>query len=104
MKWNFTGFHNWEKGSGTLELLKAFDVFRAAETERLPRDVCEGCVCWREFGTCVQVQVEDWEEDAACRKNEEGYEDFGGHCICTRNCCPILFFDFIGVKLPVLEG
>lgn len=50
-------------GNGMLDMLKMFDVFRASESQILPRDMCEGCVC-----------------------------------------CPILFFDFIGIKLPDLKG
>lgn len=100
MKYDFTGFHNWPAASGQLDLLQAFDVFRACETRILPREVCEGCACWRLHGTCTQVQVEDWELDARMRSGGEykGYTD----CIVWRNCCPILFFDFIRLSLPEL--
>lgn len=105
MKYNFNGFHEWPAMSGQLDLLKSFDVFRASESQNLPRDVCEGCVCWREFGTCVQVHVDDWELDAQQRQawDGEGYKGIND-CLVARNCCPILFFDFIGVKLPELKG
>lgn len=106
MKWNFAGFENWPPGSGTLDLLHGFDVFRACESSNLPRDVCEGCVCWREFGTCAQVQVNDFEADARNRKQHAKF--WGGTlpdgCLVDRNCCPILFFDFIGRPLPVLDA
>lgn len=106
MKWNFLGMQNWAAASGVLNLLQGFDVFRAAESSRLPRAVCEGCVCWREFGTCVQVQVNDLERDAIVRKQ---HGDFWGGplpngCLVDRNCCPILFFDFIGRPMPVLAA
>lgn len=103
MKYNFLGFQNWPPMRGELDMLQAFDVFRASESKDLPRDMCEGCVCWREFGTCTQVQVEDWQKDALMRSGGR-YEDYpAGNCIVSRNCCPVLFFDFIGVKLPELE-
>lgn len=101
MRYNFLGFKNWPAMSGQIDLLKSFDVFLASDTQLLPRDLCEGCVCWREFSTCCQVQVEDWEEDAELRQSGD-YEGFNC-CIVWRNCCPILFFDFIGVKLPELN-
>jgi len=105
MKYNFLGFHNWPARSGQLDMLQAFDVFRASESSQLPRDVCAGCVCWREHGTCVQVQVDDWEEDALLRSgwDADAYKGITD-CLVCRNCCPILFFDFIGVKLPELEA
>jgi hypothetical protein len=103
MKYNFGGFKNWQPASGELDMLQGFDVFRASESQHIPRDVCEGCVCWRVWGTCVQVQVEDWEADAESERGE-GYEGIPkSHCLTWRNCCPILFFDFIGKKLPELE-
>jgi hypothetical protein len=103
MKYNFGGFKNWKPASGELDMLQGFDVFRASESQHIPRDVCEGCVCWRVWGTCVQVQVEDLEEDARIKQDEEGYEDIPkSECLVFRNCCPILFFDFIGKKLPEL--
>lgn len=101
MHWNFQGFNNWPAASGELSIREGFDVFRASDLECIPRDVCESCVCWREFGTCHMVQVEDWELD---RKNKAGC-GYEGIYFCTvhRNCCPILFFDFIGVKLTELQ-
>lgn len=93
MKYNFNGFHNWPAQSGEVPLDKALFVFEASDSEILPRDICEDCVCWRVYDTCLQVQVSDYEED-----RESNTVD---HCF--RNCCPILFFDFIGYKLPVLE-
>ena len=88
--------------SGDLDMLQSFDVFRASDSALLPRDICEGCVCWRVFSTCRLVQVEDWEADRLTRDGG-GYEGYT-ECILWRNCCPILFFDFIGVKLPVLKN
>ena len=102
MKWNFLGFQNWPPASGVLNLMEGFDVFRACESHNLPRDMCEGCVCWREFGTCVQVQVNDFEADAEMRHQNAGYDVIPG-CLVDRNCCPILFFDFIKCKLPALK-
>lgn len=103
MKYNFGGFKNWKPASGEIDMLQGFDVFRASESRNIPRDVCEGCVCWRVWGKCVQVQVEDYEADSQMKQNEYGYEEFKGQCLVYRNCCPILFFDFIGKKLPELE-
>ena len=102
MKYNFLGFKNWAPASGSLDMFQSFDVFRASESAKLPRSICEECICWRDFGTCVQVQVDDWEADQQQREGG-GYEDMSD-CLVSRNCCPILFFDFIGVKLPVLQG
>ena len=101
MKWNFLGFHNWPAAHGRLDEAKSATVFRAADSATLPRDMCEGCVCWREASTCRQVQVEDWEADAQTRGGG-GYETYPD-CIVWRNCCPILFFDHIGVPLPKLD-
>lgn len=100
MRYNFLGFYNWPAMSGQLDMFQSFDVFLASDSQLLPRDLCEGCVCWREYSTCRQVQVEDWEDDAVMRGGGgyKGYKD----CIAWRNCCPILFFDFIGIKLPEL--
>ena len=105
MKWNFNGFAEWEAASGTLSLLQGFDVFRACETSNLPRSMCDGCVCWREFGTCVQVQVNDFEADAEMRESHAAFYGvtLPSGCLIDRNCCPILFFDFIGRPLPVLN-
>jgi hypothetical protein len=102
MKYSFNGFHNWPKADGEMDMLQSFDVFRASLSQTIPRDVCESCVCWREYGTCVQVQVENWEADAQTDRGE-GYEGIPkSHCLTWCNCCPILFFDFIGIKLPEL--
>jgi hypothetical protein len=98
--YNFLGFYNWPPVNGQLTMLQGFDVFRASESSRLPRSMCESCVCWRMAGTCAQVQVEDFEADRQARSNG-GYEDVSG-CIVDANCCPILFFDFIGRPLPKL--
>lgn len=107
MKWNFNGFENWPASHGVLDLIHGFDVFRACESRNLPRDVCEGCVCWREFGSCTQVQVNDFEDDAIMRESHiaqfPGAEPLPVDCLVDRNCCPILFFDFIGRPLPVLD-
>lgn len=73
-------------------MLQYFDVFRASESRTLPRETCEGCVCWRELGTCRQVQVMNLHFTAV-----NGSETW-------TNCCPILFFDFIKVVLPKLEN
>jgi hypothetical protein len=104
MKYNFGGFKNWAPASGELDMLQGFDVFRASESKHIPRDVCEGCVCWRVWGRCVQVQVEDYELDEIMKSDErlEGY-DLKAECRTFKNCCPILFFDFIGKKLPELD-
>lgn len=91
MTWNFIEFEQWASASGCLSLLQAFDVFRASESAQLPRDICNDCICWRVFGTCRQVQV----------LNLQKTNKYSGECY--TNCCPILFFDFIGVKLPELE-
>jgi hypothetical protein len=101
VKWSFNGFREWPAGEGQLGLLEGFDVFAASDVAALGREFCEQCVCWRVFGTCVTVQVEDWEEDALTKQGG-GYEGVS-FCTVYRNCCPVLFFDFIGVKLPVLE-
>ena len=105
MKWNFLGFENWPPASGSLDILQGLDVFRATCSENIPRSMCEGCVCWREFGTCAQVQVNDFENDARMRRQHAAFR--GGTlpdgCLIDRNCCPILFFDFIGRPLPVLD-
>lgn len=104
MNWNFLGMENWPARRGTMDLLQSFDVFRATESAALPRATCEGCIVWRDRGCCAQVQVEDWEEDARCRESDpEGYKDIGADCLTFRNCCPILFFDYIGIPLPVLK-
>ena len=101
MKWNFLGFENWPAASGVLDMMQAFDVFRASLSTNLPRSMCEGCVCWRVFGTCCQVQVEDHEEDKAHRESYAHVAMPTG-CLAFANCCPILFFDFIGQPLPEL--
>jgi hypothetical protein len=101
MKYNFLGFQNWQPMSGTLDMLQGFEVFRASLSASIPRDMCEHCICWRLFGTCTQVQVEDYEGDALARGNG-GYEGMND-CVVFKNCCPVLFFDFIGVKLPILK-
>ena len=103
MNWNFLGMANWPAVSGTLDLLQSFDVFRAADTATLPRATCESCIVWRESGCCTQVQVEDWEADRQHRavENGKGYEGMTD-CLVSRNCCPILFFDFIKLQLPPL--
>lgn len=97
MKWNFLGFQNWPAANGELDLMQGFDVFRASLSSTLPRDTCEACVCWREYGTCNQVQVMDCEDTA---RSIESYGNL--NCAVWKNCCPILFFDFVGVKLPKL--
>lgn len=102
MKWKFNGMGNWPEMEGRLDMLQGFDVFRASDSSKLPRDVCEGCVVWRENGCCAQVQVDDWIEDAQ-HKRVGGYEGMEADCLVSRNCCPILFFDFIGATLPRLE-
>lgn len=89
MKYDFRGFHNWPARSGELTGQQAADVLRASLTLNLPRETCEGCVCWREHSTCLQVQVEHMEY-----KHGEAWH----------NCCPVLFFDFIGIPLPELKG
>ena len=105
MNWNFLGFHNWPAMNGTLTMLQGFDVFRASESSQLPRDICEQCVCWRVWGTCRQVQVDDYDMDRRMRESytPEELKELRNKCLCERNCCPILFFDFICIKLPVLE-
>lgn len=102
MKWYFNGFENWTPARGALTMMQGFDVFRASESSALPRDMCKGCVCWREFGTCTQVQVNDYEADAQMRRQHKGSELPTG-CMVERNCCPILFFSFIGHPLPILD-
>lgn len=72
-------------------MIQYFDVFRASESGGIPRETCEGCVCWRELGTCRQVQVLNLKTSSV-----HGTEAWA-------NCCPVLFFDFIGIKLPELE-
>jgi hypothetical protein len=102
MKWDFLGFHNWPACSGSLDLLQGFDVFRASLSQTLPREVCESCACWRLSSTCRLVQVDDWESDAADRSGDN-YKDFPkSECLSKQNCCPVLFFDFIGRTLPPL--
>lgn len=103
MKYDFTGFNNWPPASGELTLEQGFDVFRAADVETLPRDMCESCICWREHETCALVQVEDYESDREIKAETPRLYDGITECVCYRNCCPILFFDFLGVKLPKLE-
>lgn len=105
MKYEFNGFKNWKPRSGDLDLFQSVDVLRASLSSSLPRSMCEGCVCWREHGTCCQVQVEAWDLDAQHRQgwDADGYEGIED-CLVCHNCCPILFFDFIGVKLPELKG
>lgn len=102
MHWNFLGFHNWPAAHGVLTLEQSFDVFRASASAQLPRSVCEGCICWRLIGSCRQVQVDDHEED---RTHRETYaaDKLPSGCLCFINCCPILFFDFIGIALPSLN-
>lgn len=96
MTWDFIGFQNCPAVHGELDLMQGFDVFRASLSYTLPRDMCEDCVCWREYDTCKQVQVDDFE---STKLSIEWNPD----CTVQKNCCPILFFDFIGVKLPELK-
>ncbi len=91
MKWQFDGFYNWPEGEGTLDLWQGMNVEKATSCgggsryDFLTENFCKECVCWREAGTCRRVLVEDVTKP------------FTWHC-----CCPILFFDFIGRKLPEL--
>ena len=102
MKYVFNGLGNWHAIHGELTLEQGFDVFRASAATAIPRDVCESCVCWREFGTCSLVQVEDFEADRVEKANPlDVYPD--ADCVAFRNCCPVMFFDFVGIKLPELE-
>lgn len=103
MKYAFTGFNNWPPSCGELTLEQGFDVFRASDVGTLPRDMCESCICWREHGTCHLVQVEDYESDREEKAKIAHLYDGITECVCYRNCCPILFFDFLGIKLPKLE-
>lgn len=105
MDWHFQGFHNWPESGGTLTILQGLYVLRASLTSSLPRETCERCVCWRVYGTCKQVQVDDLEGDALDRASSEGYSDIPkSECMSAFNCCPILFFDFIGIALPTLAA
>lgn len=101
MNWKFLGFHNWPAASGDIDLVQMCEVKRASLTQLLERETCKECVCWREYSTCCQVQVVDLEETNRLIMNSPKCDS---ELIksCT-NHCPILFFDFIGVKLPVLE-
>lgn len=101
MKYNFLGYREWPPRSGELTDLQSADVFRASQSSLLSRETCEGCVCWREFGTCTQVQVEDLEKDKLIKAGG-GYENVP-ECVVFRNCCPVLFFDFIGITLSTLS-
>lgn len=105
MKYNFTGFQNWKPRSDDLDLFQSANVLRASLSSSLPRSMCEGCVCWRLYATCHKVQVEDWAGDAEMRDGDpEGYKRIeSDSCVSWHNCCPILFFDFIGIKLPELQ-
>lgn len=91
MKWQFDGFYNWPAGSGEIDMWQMMNVQRATfcgggeKHDFLTENFCRECVCWREAGTCRQVLVQD-----VTQLNS-------WHC-----CCPILFFDFIGCKLPGL--
>ena len=102
MKYRFNGLGNWQPTTGELTMTKGFDVFRASASTAIPRDVCESCVCWREYGTCSLVQVEDFVADRIEKANQLNvYPD--ADCVAWRNCCPVMFFDFVGIKLPELE-
>jgi len=93
VKWQFDGFYNWPAGEGWIDLVQYMILQRATfygseKHDFLTENFCRECVCWREAGTCRQVLVQ--------------YLTYRGggawHC-----CCPILFFDFIGRKLPELK-
>ncbi|MFA6930979.1 MAG: hypothetical protein WCT05_11690 [Lentisphaeria bacterium] len=92
MKWIFDGFYNWQPGHGTLDLWQGMNLEKATLcgdgewSYFLRENFCKGCVCWRETSTCRSVLVEDVTQQHTWR------------C-----CCPVLFFDFIGRKLPVLD-
>ncbi len=99
MKWVFYGYKNWGACEGYLDIMQSFDVFRAAVSKNLPRDICEMCPCWVNYSYCTQVMVDDWEST----RQQTGWDKDKDGCHVWQLCCPILFFDFIGVELPVLE-
>lgn len=92
VKWEFDGFYNWPTGEGWIDLVQYMNLQRATmyggENYHLLADnFCRECICWRVAGTCRQVLVQDVTQRNAWR------------C-----CCPILFYDFIGRKLPELAA
>lgn len=103
MKWDFLGFREWKAGSGVLTIEQGLYVLAASFEQQLPREICEGCVCWREFGTCRLVQVSDYEGDRRDAEQSDANEIERCRENNWFNCCPILFFDFIGIPLPELN-
>lgn len=91
VKWQFDGFYNWPAGEGWIDLVQYMNLQRATfygseKYDFLTENFCRDCICWREAGTCRRVLVQ-----------YITYRGDAWHC-----CCPILFFDFIGIKLPEL--
>ena len=97
-EWYFGGFCNWQPRWGVIPRARFKNVLKASVSywsngrENIPRETCENCVCWREMSTCVQVQIGS---PPPKKSNRGGF---------AHNCCPILFFDLIGITLPRLNA
>ena len=96
--WYFGGFCNWRPRWGVIPRARLKNALKASVSlwsnghENIPRETCEDCVCWRETATCVQVQLNSPPPPKSCRAP------------LAHNCCPILFFDHIGITLPRLNA